>query len=438
MGKNKLSTGNYKGTRDFYPEDMRFRQWMFATMRNVVESYGYGEYDAPILESFELYSAKTGQEIVQNQLYDFEDKSGRHVAIRPEMTPSLARMVAARARELPRPIRWYSIPNLWRYEAPGRGRLREHWQLNVDIFGVNHYRAEVEILQLACDILFAFGAPTSSFAVKVSDRRILNSFFSQTLQLSEEQAQPLAKLLDKKHKIKDAEFNSEIQQILPDYENKKADIDAYLRANLNSIEKIKGIDTRAVADLRAIIGELESLQLDAKIQFDPAIIRGFDYYTGFIFEIFDTDPQNRRSLYGGGRYDNLTGLFTNDALSGIGFGLGDVTLENFLQSHNLLAKLDNHDTLYMPLLADEHFLHISRLARQMRREGIPVEIGLEGKHKLKKQFQNAEKKGYRYLVILGEDEIELGLVTLKDLITGKQNQLKEEDFVDEILGKFHS
>ena len=157
--ERKISTENYKGTRDFYPDDMRFRAWMFGVMRRTVQLYGYEEYDAPLLESYDLYKAKTGEEIVGRQLYDFIDKGERHVAIRPEMTPSLARMVAAKNRDLPKPIRWYSIPNLWRYEAPGHGRLREHWQLNVDIFGINSFQAEVEIIKLACDILYAFRAP---------------------------------------------------------------------------------------------------------------------------------------------------------------------------------------------------------------------------------------------------------------------------------------
>ncbi|MEM7181215.1 MAG: histidine--tRNA ligase [Spirochaetota bacterium] len=436
MASKKLPTANYKGTRDFYPEDMQFRNWMFSKMETVAESYGYGKYDSPLLESIDLYRAKTGEEIVQKQLYDFIDKGERHVAIRPEMTPSLARMVAARSRELPKPIRWYSIPNLWRYEAPGKGRLREHWQLNVDIFGVNTYRAEVEILQMACDILFAFGAPAESFAVKVSDRRVLNSFFSNTLQLAEDKAQPLAKLLDKRNKISSEEFEKELQGILPDCEKQKPVVMQYLDCSLETIVQIPGIDEKAIADLQFLFTELKSLGVEAQVDFDPSIIRGFDYYTGFIFEIFDTDPENRRSLYGGGRYDNLIGLFSNDQLSGIGFGLGDVTLENFLRTHGLVPEqLGKTHKVFMPLLAEENFAASMQLAKKLRERGVICETMLEGKPKLGKQFAIAEKKGYRYLAILGEDEIQKNTVTLKDLVSGEQSEYKQDEVAEIILGK---
>lgn len=186
--KSFLPTAPYKGTRDFYPEDMHFRNWMFSVMREVVLSFGYQEYDGPILESFDLYKAKSGEEIVQRQLYDFTDKGDRHVAIRPEMTPTLARMVAGQVRNLAKPIRWFSIPNLWRYEQPGKGRLREHWQLNVDLFGVASYRAEVEILLIADSILKRFGAPDGSYQIKVSHRGILDSFLGKSLSLPKEKA----------------------------------------------------------------------------------------------------------------------------------------------------------------------------------------------------------------------------------------------------------
>ncbi|EMO07107.1 tRNA ligase class II core domain protein [Leptospira interrogans serovar Icterohaemorrhagiae str. Verdun HP] len=174
--KNFLTTAPYKGTRDFYPEDMRLRNWMFSVMRETVLSFGYEEYDGPILESFDLYKAKSGEEIVERQLYDFIDKGERRVAIRPEMTPTLARMVAGNLRNLPKPVRWFSIPNLWRYEQPGKGRLREHWQLNVDLFGVDSHRAELEILLIADSILKKFGAPIGSYQIKVSHRKLLDSF----------------------------------------------------------------------------------------------------------------------------------------------------------------------------------------------------------------------------------------------------------------------
>lgn len=430
--EKKISTENYKGTRDFYPEDMRFRAWMFGVMRHTVKLYGYEEYDAPLLESYDLYKAKTGEEIVGRQLYDFIDKGERHVAIRPEMTPSLARMVAAKNRDLPKPIRWYSIPNLWRYEAPGHGRLREHWQLNVDIFGINSFQAEVEIIKLACDILFAFRAPKGSFKVKISHRKILSSFLKNSLGLSGESDQAIAKILDKKNKITKAEFETQVKGYLPEPDKQLDLIYKYLNSSIQNISEVGGIETDVITDINRLFDTLGKLGLADYIEFDPSIIRGFDYYTGFIFEIFDTNPENKRSLYGGGRYDNLIGLFSNEELSGIGFGLGDVTLQNFLKSHNLIPDLKRHATIFIPLMDDSLAVDVMLLSDQLRQGQIACEIMLEGKQKFGKQLALAEKKGYRYVLILGSDELQKGIVNLKDLISGEQKTINLQSLVQDL------
>lgn len=430
--QKKISTENYKGTRDFYPDDMRFRAWMFGIMRRTVQLYGYEEYDAPLLESYDLYKAKTGEEIVGRQLYDFIDKGERHVAIRPEMTPSLARMVAAKNRDLPKPIRWYSVPNLWRYEAPGHGRLREHWQLNVDIFGINSFQAEVEIIKLACDILFAFRAPKGSFKVKISHRKILSGFLKNSLGLSGESDQAIAKILDKKNKISVAEFESQVKAYLPEPDKQIELIYKYLSSNIQNISEVGGIGEDVILEIKSLFDTLGKLGLADYIEFDPSIIRGFDYYTGFIFEIFDTNPENKRSLYGGGRYDNLIGLFSNEELSGIGFGLGDVTLQNFLKSHNLIPDLKRHATVFIPLMEDSLSLEVLQLANQLRQDGIPCEVMLEAKQKFGKQLALAEKKGYRYVLILGVDEIQKEIATLKDLVSGEQKTLNRKSLSEDL------
>ncbi len=430
--EKKISTENYKGTRDFYPEDMRFRAWMFGVMRHTVKLYGYEEYYASLLESYDLYKAKTGEEIVGRQLYDFIDKGERHVAIRPEMTPSLARMVAAKNRDLPKPIRWYSIPNLWRYEAPGHGRLREHWQLNVDIFGINSFQAEVEIIKLACDILFAFRAPKGSFKVKISHRKILSSFLKNALGLSGESDQAIAKILDKKNKITKAEFETQVKGYLPEPDKQLDLIYKYLNSSIQNISEVGGIETEVITDINRLFDTLGKLGLADYIEFDPSIIRGFDYYTGFIFEIFDTNPENKRSLYGGGRYDNLIGLFSNEELSGIGFGLGDVTLQNFLNSHNLIPDLKRHATIFIPLMDDSLAVDVMLLSDQLRQGQIACEIMLEGKQKFGKQLALAEKKGYRYVLILGSDELQKGIVNLKDLISGEQKTISLQSLVQDL------
>ncbi len=432
MGEKKLPTSNYKGTRDFYPEDMEFRNWMFSIMKKVVMGYGYREYDAPILESIDLYRAKSGQEIVEKQLYDFIDKGERHVVIRPEMTPTLARMVAAKVRELPKPIRWFSIPNLWRYEAPGHGRLREHWQLNVDIFGVNSIHAEVEIFSLACDILFAFGAPKDSFRVKFSHRGILSSFLKTTLSLPPEKEQAVAKILDKKNKISPQEFEESLSEILENPAKQIPIIYKYLESRIETLEELGGIEKEPILAIQEFAEKTKNLGLSDSLEFDPSIIRGFDYYTGFIFEIFDTSIENKRSLYGGGRYDNLIGLFSSESLSGIGFGLGDVTLENFLRSHKLVPNFNQHRSIYIPLLQDGFISEVFSVAKEIRSIGINCEISLDGAQKLGKQIPNAEKKGYRYLLLMGEEEINKNSAILKDLKTSTQITLQRENLLVEL------
>lgn len=418
--KSKLPTAGYKGTRDFYPEDMRLRNWMFSVMRQVVRSFGYQEYDGPILESFDLYAAKTGEEIVQRQLYDFIDKGERRVAIRPEMTPTLARMVAAQNRNLPKPIRWFSIPNLWRYEAPGHGRLREHWQLNVDIFGVDSLKAEVEIIQLACEILFAFQAPPSSFKVKISHRKLLDDFLRNSLGLNEAKGMALSKVLDKKNKISKDEFEDLLKRILEKPETQIQLVNKFLTSGFDEISKIEGLNQSVTKDIQDLFQSLSSLGLSEQIEFDPSIVRGFDYYTGFIFEIFDTNPENRRSLYGGGRYDNLIGLFSNEELSGIGFGLGDVTLENFLKVHNCIPVLRPECEVMLLLLDNSFYNEMNQIASTLRKNRINCEMMLDGTTKIGKQIATAEKKGHKFILILGEDEIQAGKANLKNLSTGEQ------------------
>ncbi|MBM9499231.1 histidine--tRNA ligase [Leptospira sp. 201903071] len=431
--KNFLTTAPYKGTRDFYPEEMRLRNWMFSVMRETVLSFGYQEYDGPILESFDLYKAKSGEEIVERQLYDFVDKGERRVAIRPEMTPTLARMVAGNLRNLPRPVRWFSIPNLWRYEQPGKGRLREHWQLNVDLFGVDTYRAELEILLIADSILKKFGAPDGSYQIRVSHRKLLDSFLKITLKLNADQIHGVSKLLDKKSKITAEAFEIEIKPLLNNIQEQLPLIETYLSSTLENVSEIPGIDSESVSFIRNLFRELEELGVGKQLTFDPSIIRGFDYYTGCIFEVFDTNPENRRSLYGGGRYDNLIGLFSKEQLSGIGFGLGDVTLKNFLEGHNLIPDLGRQTTVFLPIMDESLFLETSKLSKELRENGILTETMLDSA-KIGKQIQVAEKKGYRYVLFLGESEIQSESVQLKDLVSGEQKSLPRKG-LSEILKK---
>lgn len=418
-----LSTQPYKGTRDFFPADMRFREAMFGVMHRVVRSYGFDQIDAPLVEPVDLYLAKTSEEIVGHQIYSFKDRGDRQVAIRPEMTPTVARMVAGRFHETPKPIRWYSIPNVWRYEQPGKGRLREHWQLNCDIFGAASEKlADLELLNLAVDLLRGYGAGSEHFKVYLSHREILNGVLGGELKLPPDKWPNIARIMDKRAKVK-PEAYTEMLEAEGVTALQKAELDFFLIEKLDYLKKKYHL--AGAAYVIEVMEELTALGLGDFIEYDPGVVRGFDYYTGLVFEVFDTHPENRRSLFGGGRYNNLVGAFGKDTLNAVGFGMGDVTLENFLRTHNLLGDMPRTVDLYIALLDEKLGGHALRLASKLRARGLSCEISL-GAGKLGKQFQEAEKKQIPHVLILGENEAQSGIYAVKNLATGEQVNLAPE------------
>jgi histidyl-tRNA synthetase len=421
-----LSTKPYKGARDFYPPDKRVQKYMFAKWREVAERFGYEEYDAPILEPLEIYKAKTGEEIVNEQTYAFEDRGGRQVVIRPEMTPTVSRMVAAQRQELGYPLRWYSIPNLWRYERPQRGRLREHWQLNVDIFGVQGVEAEYEVIALVDAAFKAFGAKPDMYEIRLNSRKLVDAALGDYLKLSAKEQQKVAKLIDRKAKMSKSDFISKVDAALS--VKAKADGAAEKLLSLLSAKQLNKLPSELRGHESAV--ELESmLGLLAKAgvknaSFDIGIMRGFDYYTDIVFEVFDTHPDNNRSMLGGGRYDGLVGLFGVNPVPTVGFGWGDVTLANFLELHSLLPALKPETDLYVVLVGD-----VAADAQQpvaaLRSEGLNVAVDLAGR-KLGDQFKTADKKGIKNVLVIGENELKTGKFTLKNLDTGKEQPLSIE------------
>lgn len=391
-----LPTDPYKGVRDFYPEDMAVQQYLFDTWSRVAESYGFERYDASILEPADLYRAKTGEEIVNEQTYTFRDRGDREVTLRPEMTPTVARMVAARRRELPFPVRWYSIPNLFRYERPQRGRLREHWQLNCDIFGTDSPLADSEMIELTHSILTAFGARQEDFIVYVNDRTILNEYFAAQ-SLSPEQAHQMYKLLDRKAKI--TTFDEEAAAIM---------------GRPFSFDELLELSSER---LTTCLTTLSTLGI-TNVSYNPAIVRGFDYYSSTVFEVFDTNPENTRSLFGGGRYDNLTALFGGDAIPAVGFGMGDVTMRDFLTTHDLLPQDLTTGPQVMLLLAEPAAAPTAqKLRHALRAKGYATAIDLSGR-KLKDQIARAAKRHVPYVIAIGEEEVAAGIYTLRRLADG--------------------
>lgn len=424
-----LSTKPYKGARDFYPEDKRLQKYMFGVLRSVAESYGYNEYDAPILESFDIFAAKTGQEIVDDQTYVFEDRAKRKVVIRPEMTPTVSRMVAAKRQELAYPLRWYSIPNLWRYERPQRGRLREHWQLNVDIFGIVNYHAEIELLSMVNDIFIAFGAKKSMYEIRINDRRLVNHILSDYLKLSAQESHDICKLIDKMHKIDRSKFIAGIDEALSAKHKEEQ-----VSEKLLTILEVKNLEElpndisshSSVEDLRQILNTLNKQGISNAV-FDITIMRGFDYYTGIVFEAVDTDPENNRSMLGGGRYDGLVGLFGVASVPTVGFGWGDVTLENFLTNHHLVPKLENEVDLYACIIGDLANQSLS-VIKQLREKGVNVAVDYSGK-KIGDQIKNASKAGIKNVLIIGEDELKTGSFKIKNLESGKETSGSVNDLL---------
>ena len=429
-----VSAKPYKGSRDFYPQDMRIRDWYFGKLSEVCESFGFEKIDAPLIEPIELYLTKTSEEIVNQQIYSFEDRSGRKVAIRPEMTPSVSRMIGSKLRELIKPIRWYSIPNLWRYERPGKGRLREHWQLNADIFAAQDlFIADCEILQLALNILIAFGAKKGDFILKVNHRGILTYFLEHILKIKKNQHLTVARILDKREKIPKDDFNKMLSENGVSESNILI-IENYLKINMEQFGEEKIIpedlmNCQGFYHLKELFKIIDDLGYSEFIEYSPSVVRGFDYYTGMIFEVFDRDTQNPRSLFGGGRYDGLISQFGRDNCNAVGFGMGDVTFQNFLENHDLLKNQGRKSQIYLTLFRDKGGLkNTFKLAQTLREEGFKVEMSM-GATKLKKQLEEANQKKIPFVIFQGEEENRDDMVTLRNMQTGSQEKVKEESLL---------
>lgn len=415
----KLSVQPYKGTRDWYPEEKAVQNYIFSTWKRTVELFGFKEYGAPLLEPLEIYAAKSGDELAHDQTYTFTDRGDRHVAIRPEMTPSISRMVAARRQELAYPARLFSIANFMRYERPQRGREREFWQLNVDTFGANDVANEAEIIQLADDLLKAFGANGSMYEIRINNRQLIDQITQHYLSLSPTDAAQLVKLIDRKHKIPADAFTKALCDLLP-YDETITKLTAIFAATTISELPDELAASQAAIHTQSLLDILHALGVSSA-RFDVTLMRGLDYYTGTVFEVFDTDPQNNRSLFGGGRYDGLVGMFGAEPASAVGFAPGLTTTELFLRSHNLLPEFDTGVDIYVASIG-ETAIEVLKLAKKLRADGQTVETDTTGR-KLEKLMRIAEKKGATEIVFVGLNEIQRGEFIAKNLATGATRTL---------------
>ncbi|HYS50727.1 MAG TPA: histidine--tRNA ligase [Burkholderiales bacterium] len=394
------------GFRDFYPEDLTLRNHIFATWRSVAQRYGFEEYDGPPLESLDLYTQKSGDEIV-GQLYSFKDKGDRDVALRPEMTPTLARMVAARGQALKKPIRWYSIPQLFRYERQQKGRLKEHFQLNMDIIGEAAFLADAELMAAAVDIMRALGLGAGDVRLRVSDRRLINALLTSR-GLTEGQLPTAYAVIDRSERVP----RQVLEEMLRDAKFSKKEASAVFE-----VAALRGKDALAeggqsAEHLTGAVRALEAMGLGDFVSIDLTIVRGLAYYTGIVWELFDAS-KSLRAIAGGGRYDSLLDL------PALGFGMGDVVLGELLKERAVAPKASIELGAFLIAVGGEDLPTVLQLAHALRERGISVEYGLRHAG-VRKQLELASARGAARAVIVGPEERAEGLAVVRDLRTSTE------------------
>ena len=407
------------GFRDFYPEELALRNHIFATWRAVARRYGFQEYDGPPLEPLELYTAKSGDEIV-GQLYEFTDKGDRRIALRPEMTPTLARMVGARAQALKKPIRWFSVPQLFRYERQQRGRLREHFQLNMDILGEAAPLADAELVAAAIDIMRAFGFGPADVKVRLSDRRVLRALLLGH-GLGEEELPAAFRALDKAERAPGA------------LEQPGAAGGGGPGGALATLAGLKGLEAVTAAlgavpggreagePLCTVVDALQAMGLGDFVEVDLTIVRGLAYYTGVVFELFDA-RRTMRAIGGGGRYDGLLQALAGVDLPALGFGMGDVVLGELLRSRQLRLEASGQLDAFLVAVGGDDLAAVLKLAHELRDRGMAVEYGLRHAS-IRKQLELAAARGAPRAVIVGPDERKANVATVRDLTAGTERKV---------------
>ncbi|HET6595577.1 MAG TPA: histidine--tRNA ligase [Anaerolineales bacterium] len=411
-----------KGTRDFYPEQMAVRVWLYNMVREVAESFGYQEYEAPILESLELYAAKSGEELVKEQSYVFMDRGGSEITLRPELTPSLARMVAQKQNEVNFPVRWWSFGPFWRYERPQKGRTREFFQWNVDMLGVSSSEADAETAAVLATFFQRVGLTPQQVIIKVNNRRLIDDRFN-ALDISVEKRPAVSSWVDRRDKLSPESWTEYGRNI---------------GLSPEQITKIKEMLAdndlwKQSAELTRFFAVVDALGLRQFFEFDASIMRGLLYYTGTVFEAWEVGGDIKRSILGGGRYDNLTRDVGGDPIPGVGFAMGDVVIGLILAKYDLLPKDLNINPapVLVTVFNEDCLLESFKLASELRRAGLKVVCYPEAV-KLPKQFKYADRIGAKVTLVLGPEEIEKGDVAVKNLMNGEQVSVPREMLIDTV------
>ena len=412
-----------RGTRDFYPEDMRLRNWLFDHFTNASLLHGFEEYDAPVLEYEELYTRKQGEEITQ-QLYNFQDKGNRKVALRPEMTPSLARMVMARVGGLPMPIKWFSIPQCWRYERTQRGRGREHYQWNVDIWGTTEISADAELISVLVTFFEGIGLTAKDIVIRVSSRKVLEEVLGSLGMRGDVFAQTCV-IVDKMGKLSSDVIEEQLSGLGHDSEVITTIQSVLGIKDMNGLQEALKDESMAVSELNFLFDAIDSYGISEWVEFDASIVRGLAYYTGAVFEAHDKAGKFR-AICGGGRYDKLLSTLGGKDLPATGFGFGDMVIMELLAEKDLIPELvsDIDDTV-IPLNSDLRNAAVM-VAASLRNSGRTVDLVLEDK-KMKWVFKHVERVGAKRLVLLAPDEWSRKMVKVKDLDTGEESEISLND-----------
>ncbi len=421
--KIKLTNRPLKGYADWMPEEYLIRSYIFNTWRGVCEKFGYQEYLTPLLENADIYRAKSGDEVGGKELMVCVDRGGRELAVRPEMTPSVTRLVSRIYDQSSKPMRLFSIANFVRNQKPQKGRNREFWQLNFDIFGTDSTNADIEIIQMGIEIMLAFGAKAGSYICYVNSRKLIDFILAKLEVTLEEKITEVVRIMDKKEKYSEELFLAELVKcgLLPEDAQK-----LYSLMEMDELDDLKKIfpeieDNKDFLNLRRILDRLLELGYGEYVKYSPSVVRGFDYYDGTIFEFFNLN--GGRSIFGGGRYNGLAGIFGGTDFPAVGMAPGDETTRIFLEEWGLLPQLDFGKKALVTLFDEQSYTYAQRIAKKLRLEGYFAELFLECDTPLSKQLRYANKLGVDYVAIAGPDEQKQSSFKLKDMKSGEETEI---------------
>ncbi|MHA2397955.1 MAG: histidine--tRNA ligase [Promethearchaeota archaeon] len=437
----KYSKEPLRGMKDLFPSELREVNWIIDNIKYIAELYSYDEFESPLLEPVEIFAAKSSDELVNEQSFIVEKKEGERLILIPELTPSLARMIARKSQELKKPIRWFSNPTCFRYERPQRGRRRMFKQFNFDILGETSLYAELEIFNIIIDIFTEFGATSEHFQICYNSRRFIDALCKYVLDLPVDKLPLVYKVLDKSDKMEESEFE---KYVIDSFSSEIVIQSMFKLKDANNIEDLLNsfktipetfYDSEGYIELTKFQKLIAEAGISDYCAFSSKVVRGLDYYTGIVFEVFDTGTENSRSIFGGGRYDDLLSLYSDDKISGIGFGMGVLMLSLFLRTYDLIpeevSKKDFTNTIYLASVNDTVSAYTIELARIIRNEDFPCIVDYRFKN-LKNQLKKANELGVIISVIIGPEEVKENSVVIRNMITEEQKSVDIRDVTDEI------